>query len=237
MRPLFQSVLIVLFSAALVGCSNSGLEARADADGADDQAFPWWGTYSPGEPDGDPEPVADEEPGDPDWFDAHCAGGHCRVSDGFDPIAYLHDAAALCADETGLETLGFQRLWFALDERVYADEVRFSEAGWTYRFATPDPDDLWAYRWIVCDVQVTAGDVVVDEAFASDSLRTVAVQDLVDGVVFGIDHALEDFGSWNGVTRGGIQWRRGMEAPEVFLADDRYDDWDRWDAATGERDW
>lgn len=231
-----MSIRAVLMSCLLpLAACEGGLDAygqNRETGDAGDQGW-WW--LLPSSDEEEPEPAGPTEPGDPQWFDAHCADGACVVPVGFDPRDHLWRAAELCAAETPV-ALGFEMVWFET-ERVYADDFSASAASWTYRFSAPDPDDLWGYRWIRCEVDVTGQTVELDDMFAPDSRRVVGVDALQQAAVYGIDHALEDIGAFSHVTRGGLQWRIGVAEPEIFLADDEWNDWDRWNATTGERDW
>lgn len=216
---------------------NSGLDAHSvdgpDTDTSEDQAFWWWGTTDDDDDAVEEEAEEPREPGDPAWFDAHCSGGHCTVADDFDPMAWASFAHALCVDETGMDSMRMQRVTFET-ERVDAGDFRASEATWEYRFVEPDPDDLWGYTYIDCIVDVTAGDIVVDDTFTSGAKAPVS--DYTDAMVYDLPYALDDIGSWSSITRGGIRWDSYQDEPEFYLADDRWNDWDAWSAVTGERD-
>lgn len=231
-----MSFRLVVLVSSLAACGGLDAEEshRTQAD-AEEQG--WWWLWTPPTPDtSEPEvPEETREPGDPDWFDAHCDEAGCSVAPDFDPLDHLQLAHDLCADELGLDALYFQRAWFET-ERVYADEMDAAAADWFYTFVVPDPDDLWGYRWLACTLSVRHVELETDTGFSSDSLRPVRVDEMLEATQFGIDHALEDLGSWSYVTRGGIHWSR-VRGPEIFLADDRWDDWDHWSAVDGERDW
>ncbi|MEZ4320126.1 MAG: hypothetical protein R3F61_21785 [Myxococcota bacterium] len=229
--------LVVFLLLPLVAC-DGGLDAYGDGRATGDvtdQGW-WWLWPTTDDADEEAEPPVPAEPGDPEWFDAHCADGVCVVSDDFDPRDHLEAAHALCQDAMALEEgPWFDVLWFETD-RVYTDEFRASAAHWTYRFVAPDPNDLWGYQWLECEVDVNGQTVELDTGYASDSRRAVRVDALQQGLVYGLDHALEDLGSWNHVTRGGFQWHQVDAEPELFLSDDQYNDWDSWNAVTGEQD-
>jgi hypothetical protein len=214
----------------LVGCSTSELSADTSDTTTDDNAFWWWG-WDTSDDEEEEEDREEEVPhdGDPDWFDADCSSGFCAVRDGFDPIAWADQAHRLCLAETGHD-MDMQRVNFSTD-RVYVDDFRASEADWEYRFVIADPDDLWGYRYIDCIVDVSAGEVVVDSTFTRGAVASV--DRFMAGVTYGIDHALEDQSSLSRVTRGGIRWDSFSGAPEIYLADDEWNDWDEWNASTG----
>lgn len=234
-----MSLRFALVSMFLVGCG--GLDSADGArDRADETEQGWWWLWTPpthddGDEGDDKEPEVPREPGDPDWFDAHCDDAGCTVADDFDPLAHLQLAHDLCSIELGIDALYFQRVWFEA-ERTYADELNASDADWFYTFVVPDPDDLWGYSWLECTISVNHEELVTDSGFSSDSIRPTRVNEMLDEVAYGIDHALDDLGGWNQVTRGGLYWSR-VRGPEVFIADDRWDEYDHWSAVTGERDW
>jgi hypothetical protein len=222
----------------LVAC-DGGLDAqnggRADAEN-DEQSWWWyWGDSSDDEEE-EEDVFEPAEPGDPQWFDAYIQDdGTYVVSDSFDPVNYLGQAFTLCDEAMGTEEAPRLNLIWFTNERVYADEWRSSQADWKYLFLVQDPDDLWGYTNIECTVHVNGGTVELDTGFEQDSRMSKPWEEWVGHIQYGIDHALDERGSWNHVTRGGIQWRFGWSStPEVFLTDDEWNDWESWSAVTGE---
>lgn len=223
--------LVFLFS--LTACSGSALQADLDnrADDAEEQAWWWWA--SSGDDESSDEPAEPREPGDPDWFDAHCDEVVCEVAPDFDPVAWMKQAEQLCLAETSLVEMDLQRVSFSVDP-IDVDDFDASLAQWEYRFVAPDDEDLWGYTYIDCIVDVTAGAIVVDDTFTSGD--RAPVEDFEERTRFGLEHALDDIGGWNDIVGGGIRWDAFEGAPELYLVDEDRDQ-DMWSALTGERDW